>query len=645
MTTVMPPAVDDLVSRNRRRLERAAEIQRRLEAAAPPYTRATVLEPLNELLVELANVGSESSLLSEVHPELEVREAAERMAQEGEKFGTQLAQSRPIYDALGAIDPRTLDPTALRALTLTRQDMKRSGVELDDATRERVRKVREELVLIEQEFARNYRDDVRSIELTDVTELAGLPPDYVQAHPPGPDGKIRISTNYPDVIPFMAYAKSARARRELSFVNLNRCVPRNLELLKQMLAKRHELAGLLGYASWSDYATEDKMTGSATAAWDFIERAYGATRGGAAVELAELLAAKRADDPGARELGSWDLAYYVESVKRERFNYDSREMRPYFEYRAVRQAILDLNSELFNIEFRPIAMELWHPSVETFDVVVDGEPRGRISLDMFPRDGKYKHAACFTLRRGVGGRQDPHGVLVCNFPDPEMQRPALMNHSEVVTYFHEFGHLIHVIMEGRVPWARLTRVNEWDFIEAPSQFLEEWIYDYEVLRRFAKHIETQEAISEQLVRRMREARDFARAVLIQRQLWLSAVSLYLHDRDPKQLDPTTVVFDLAEKYSPTKQDPGTHLEASFGHLEGYTALYYTYMLSLTVAKDFHTKFTDGLMDVAQARRYRDLILAPGGTKPARELARDFLGRDFNFEAFERWLSPKEPATA
>ena len=644
MTTVMP-AVDELVVRNRDRLDRAAQIQEALESLPPPYTRETVLEPLNDLMLELANVGSESSLLAEVHPELGVREAAERAAQDAEKFGTNLAQSRPIYEALGGIDPTTLDPAALRALTLTRQDMKRSGVELDDATRERVRTLREELVLIEQEFARNYRDDVRSIELEDASELAGLPPDYVQSHQPDPDDKIRITTNYPDLIPFMAYARSSRARRALSFVNLNRCVPRNLELLREMLAKRHALARLLGYASWADYVTEDKMTGSASAAWEFIARAYDATRAGVTAEMAELLAAKRKDDPSARELGSWDLAYYVEQVKRERFSYDSREMRPYFEYRAVRQAILDLNSELFNIEFRPIEMELWHPSVETFEVLVDREPRGRISLDMFPREGKYKHAACFTLRRGVGGKQDPHGVLVCNFPDPEVTKPALMNHSEVVTYFHEFGHLIHVIMEGRVPWVRLGRLNEWDFIEAPSQFLEEWIYDYEVLRRFARHIETGAAIPPELVTRMREARDFARAVLVQRQLWLSAISLYLHDKDPRDLDPTTVVFDLAERYSPTKQDPGTHLEASFGHLEGYTALYYTYMLSLTVAKDFHTKFTNGLMDVAQARRYRDCILAPGGTKPARELARDFLGREFNFAAFERWLSPKEPATA
>ncbi len=643
--SAMAPVAADLVARNRARLERAAAIQRRLEETRPPFAKESVLAPLNDLLLEAANVEGEAGLLAEVHPELAVRHAAEEMGQEAEKFRTQLAQSRAIFDALGSIDGKTVDPVALRALTLTRQDMKRSGVELDEATRERVRRLREELVLVEQEFARNYRDEVRAIELTDAAELAGLPPDYLQAHPPDESGKIRITTNYPDLIPFMAYARSERARRALTYENLNRCVPRNLELLRQMLAKRHELARLLGYANWADYATEDKMIGSARAAWELIEKAYGATRAGAAVELAELLAAKRRDDQPATRIGSWDLAYYTELVKREKFGYDSREMRPYFEYRAVRQAILDLNSELFNATFTPVEMELWHPSVETFEVAVDGEPRGRISLDMHPRQAKYKHAACFALRRGVRGRQEPHGVLVCNFPDPNVTRPALMNHSEVVTFFHEFGHLMHVIMAGRIDWVRLTRVNEWDFIEAPSQFLEEWIYDYDVLRRFATHLETGAPIPEQLVRRLREARDFGHATFVQRQLWLSAISLSYHDRDPRDLDTTRLAFELAEKYSPTTQLEGTHMEASFGHLEGYTALYYAYVNSKIVEKDLHTAFTNGLMDPTQTRRYRDLILSPGGTKPARELVRDFLGRDLSFEAFRRWLAPKEPAQA
>ena len=640
-------AAQELTQRGRERRQRAEGLLGQLESTRPPFTRQNVLDRLNDLWLELSNVDSEASLLAEVHPELAVREAAEALAQEAERFRTTLLQSRPLYDALGGIDPASLDDLARRVVTLAQRDMRRSGVALGDEERERVRKLRDELVLIEQEFARNIREDVRSIELSGPDELEGLPADYVRAHGPGPDGKIRITTDYPDAIPFMAYAKSEPARRALSFASQNRAVPRNLEVLANMLAKRHELAQLLGYPHWAEYAAEDKMTGSAQNVRDFIERARVATRESARSEIAELVAMKRRDDPSARAVGTWEHAYYTERVKAERLNFDSRAVRPYFEYRAVKQAILDLNSRLFSLTFTPVAFEeSWHPAVETFTVTVDGKPMGRISLDMHPREGKFKHAACFTWRPGVGGKQLPHGVLVCNFPDPATQPgPALMTHQEVVTLFHEFGHLVHGIVSGEIPWVRLGRVTEWDFIEAPSQFLEEWIFDFEVLRRFARHVETGETIPAELVERLREARDFARAVRVQQQLFYAVVSLSYHDRDPRGIETTKAVFDLAKDYSPFELLDGTHFQASFGHLEGYTSNYYTYMWSLVLAKDLHTAFANGLMDLAQARRYRDLVLAPGGTKPAGELVRDFLGRPFSFDAFRRWLAPEERRAA
>jgi len=307
----------------------------------------------------------------------------------------------------------------------------------------------------------------------------------------------------------------------------------------------------------------------------------------------------------------------------------------------VRQAILDLASELFALSFTPVDVTLWHPSVETFDVAVDGVGMGRISLDMFPRDGKFKHAACFTFVPGIGGKRKPHSVLVCNFPDPSAQPgPALMQHSEVVTFFHEFGHLVHNIVRGDIPWVRLGGVAEWDFVEAPSQFLEEWIFDYGVLRRFARHVETGTIIPEALVERLRDARDFGRATGVQRQLMLAAIALRLHDREARGLDSTAVVFETAKEFSPIVMPEGTAFQAAFGHLEGYTALYYTYMWSLVIAKDLQSAFTQGLMDPVQAKRYRDLVLAPGGTKPAAELVRDFLGRPYGFESFRSWLAPR-----
>ncbi|HEY8655687.1 MAG TPA: M3 family metallopeptidase [Candidatus Limnocylindria bacterium] len=635
----------ELTERNRARLATAKELLDQIHATAAPYTAANVLVPYNDLAAALAEAGAEASLLGEVHPEVAVREAADGIIRELSDFRTLLGQDRPLYEALGALDPDGLDPLERRVVELTRRDMRRSGTLLDAATRSRVQAVRAELVEVEQEFARNIRDDVGEVALAP-EQLAGLPDDFVAAHPVGADGKIRVTTNYPDLIPFLTYARDGAARRALAVVNNTRAVPRNVEVLALMLAKREALARLLGYPNWAEYVTEDKMSGSAGAVRDFIDRASHACAESAAAEYVDLLAAKRLDEPDATFLGTWDTSYYIERVKAERHRFDGRELRPYFEYRAVRQAILDLASELFGLAFIPVEAALWHPSVETFEVSVDGTPMGRISLDMFPREGKFKHAACFTLVPGIGGKRKPHGVLVCNFPDPAAQQgPALMQHSEVVTFFHEFGHLVHNIVRGDIPWARLGGVAEWDFVEAPSQFLEEWIFDYDVLRRFAKHVETGAVIPEALVTRLRDARDFGRATGVQRQLMLAALSLRLHDREAEGLDSTALVYETSREFSPIVMPEGTAFQAAFGHLEGYTALYYTYMWSLVIAKDLHSAFTAGLMDPAQAKRYRDLVLAPGGTKPAAELLQDFLGRPYGFEAFRAWLAPRTQPVA
>ena len=634
----------DLLERNRARLARAEAQLLRIGSANAPFTETNVLLPFNEIGIEVSSAASECGLMAEVHPEPEVRAAADTLIRELSAFTTRLGQDRPLYGGLGGVDGKSLDALARRVVELARRDMRRSGIELPAVDQERVRTARAELVKIEQEFAKNIRDDVSEVAL-DPAQLDGLPPDYVAAHPVDPRGKVHITTNYPDLIPFMTYATDEAARRELAIVNGLRAVPQNIKLLEAMLAKRAELAGLLGYANWAEYASEDKMTGSAGAIREFIDRALAACRESAASEYADLLAEKRAERPteqaAADLIGSWDTAYLLERVKARKYSYDGRELRPYFEYRAVRQAILDLNSELFGLTFTPVDMPLWHPSVETFAVSVDGREMGHISLDMHPRDGKFKHAACFTLVPGFKDRSKPHGVLVCNFPDPNAQQgPALMQHSEVVTYFHEFGHLVHGIVSGDIAWARVRRPSEWDFIEAPSQFLEEWIYDYDVLRRFAKHVETGAVIPEALVKKLRDARDFGRGTHVQRQLMLSAISLRLHDRDPRGLDTTKVVFDASREFSPIVMPEGTAMQASFGHLEGYTALYYTYMWSLVIAKDMHGAFTDGLMDLTQAKRYRDLVLAPGGTKPAADLVKDFLGRSYGFDAFKDWLAPR-----
>jgi thimet oligopeptidase len=637
VTTETTPRITpaDLNGRSRHGLADAERALDRLERAAGS-DRASVLEPYDDAWLSATTVGLEAALMKEVHPDAAVRSAAEAVNLEVTRFQTRLQHSRALYDALGRVDPS--DELDRRLVQVVRDEMRHAGVELDEAGRARVLAMREELTRLTQDFQRNHRDDVRAVELAP-EQLAGLPEDYASGHSPDAAGRVRVTTDYPDYIPFMAYADDAGARRELHRAFTNRAVPANLDVLTTMIRRKHELANLIGYRTWAEYQTQDTIAGSAGGVRTFLRDVAEIARERGRREAEALLAKKREREPGATRIGDWDLSYLQEKVRAEEVGFDAREARPYLEYRTVRQAILDLNSELFGLEFSRSSEPPWHPSLDTFDVTIDGKPGGRISLDMHPRAGKYKHAANFGYRPGRAGTQATHSVLVCNFPDPgTVQGPALMDHREVVTYFHEFGHLVHALMRGRLRYARLARPVEFDFIEAPSQFLEQWIFDHSVLRRFARHVETGEPISERMVERLRAARDFGRGVQTQRSVFMSMVSLELHDRDPRDLDVMRIWHEIAEKWSPTEMDPEGRFPASWTHMPGYASLYMTYTMSRTVAESLTSAFSRGLMDLTQTRRYRDIVLGQGGVKPALELVREFLGRPHDLSAYRAWLA-------
>ena len=640
-TAPAPVSAKLLEDRNHERLTRAAALLRRLETEGGADARR-VIPPLNELQRELSNLTSECGIWVSMHPDKDVRDTAERLQRDASEFSQTALQSTPIYEALGRGDG--LGPLERRFAELQRSDMKRAGVLLGPADRDRARALRAELTKLGQDHARNIRDDTRYVAVKSGRELDGLPADYVRAHPAGPDGEIRISTNPPDMSPVMTYAQSDRLRKELLRASEDRA-PANVDVLRWLTSARHALATLLGYPAWAHYNLEQQMVGTPKALVRFLDEVTKIAGASARAELAELLEEKRIDHPGATSVGTWERLYYTNRVKTKRFRFDAQEVRPYLEYRRVRQAILDLNAKLFGMTFAPVVHEeRWHPSVESFEVTIDGRESGRISLDMHPREGKNKWFFNAPLVLGVGGLQRPHGVLCCNFPDPRATAgPALMEHQQVVTYFHEFGHLVHGLARGEVPYVRLSR-TEGDFMEAPSTFLEEWIYDHAVLSSFATHVDTGAAIPAELVQRLRAARDFGRGLRVHEGLLLMArLSLALHDGTRTGADPRAVSEDLEARYSLFESLPGTAFPASWEHMntDFYSAAYYTYLWSLTIAKDLHTAFGSDLMDVAVARRYRDRILAPGGTKPAAELVRDFLGRPYDLRAFNAWLAPRD----
>ena len=613
-----------------RDLARAREAAERLKSQPPSLV---TLSAWDQAVALISDASARASLLRSVHPDAAMREIGEKCEQEAESLSTELALDPEVYAPLARVDARNEDEATRYYLFRVLRDFRRAGVDREQAVRSRVRALNEELVRIGQEFSRNIRDDVRSIQIAP-GELAGLPDDYVRGHQPGEDGRVTITTDYPDYVPFMTYARASPAREELWKVYRRRAHPKNLEVLDRMLRKRHELARLLGYQSWAAYVTEDKMIGSAGAAGDFIEKIAQASAARAGRDAEALR--QRAGTP---RLEAWDSEFLKERIRAEQFDFDSQSVRPYFELAAVQQGLLDLTGKLFGISIRPAAeAPLWHPEVTAWDVLESGRLQGRFYLDLHPREGKYKHAAQFTLVSGQAGGALPEAALVCNFPRPGKE-PALLEHSEVVTFFHEFGHLLHHLLGGRTRWAGLSGVRtEWDFVEAPSQMLEEWCWDPEVLATFARHHRTGEILPAEVVRKMRAADEFGKGLRVRQQMFYAATSLRFHDRDPAGLDTTAFAAELQEKYTPFRHVPDTWFQESFGHLEGYSAIYYTYMWSLVIAKDLFTVFREeGLLNPSPAGRYRRAVLEPGGSKPAAKLVRDFLGRETSFDAYAEWL--------
>jgi Zn-dependent oligopeptidase len=602
------------------------------------------LSVMNDMYIHLDTASQMSELFAQVHPIEAVRKSADLGQQQVSTFITELNLNRDLYDACKAVDMTGADKDAKRLMFKTLREFRRAGVDRDEATRERVTKLQQEMVILSQKFSNNWRDDVRNIKLDSPADLDGLPDDFIKSHPPGDDGKITITTDYPDSKPFMKYARNADARKRLYGVYHQRGYPANIAVLDELLAKRHELATLLGYANWADYITEDKMIKNASAVDEFIKRITKMAKGPADADMAMLLRAKRSEHPSAKAIKDYEKTFYEERVKADKFNFDSQEARSYFEFNRVQQGLFDVTGKLFGVQFRPVTnVKLWHKDVTAWDLYDGKEHIGRFMLDLHPRKGKYKHAACFGYQTGINGKQIPINVLVCNFPNPRTtDGPALMEHGQVDTFFHEFGHLLHALFAGHHDWIGISGIStEWDFVEAPSQMLQEWVWDADTLQMFATHHETGKPIPTEMVTRMRGAKEFGKGLWVQQQMFYAAISLNYHNRDPKTFDTTGMLKELTAKYAPCGYVPDTYRQCSFGHLTGYSAIYYTYMWSMVIAKDMFSEFEKtSMFDHEVAKRYRQRVLEPGGADEAANLVRDFLGRPYGFKAYGKWLATK-----
>jgi len=595
-----------------------------------------LLIAVNQLDILLSEPLGFAELYANVHPNSTMRAAGEVCEQKLTSLQNDIHLSPHLYSQLAQVDLVALNETDRQFVSWRLQLSKLKGAHLPTDKRERIRELNDAILKTGQEFSANIRNDTRQVELQP-GDLRGLPDDYVAAHPVNAAGKVVLTTDNPDYLPVMLYALSDNTRLRMYKAFRQRGYPANREVLKKLLVLRRELAGLLGYDNYADYITADKMIGSAQNAGAFIDRIHQIVLPRAQQDYSALLQRLRKIDPTATRVGDWQKSFLENLIKNDVYAVDAQEMRRYFSYPKVRRGIFDLVESLFQVSIKPWNTPVWHESVEAYEIWEGGKRLGQFYLDMHPRGGKYQHAAHFGLRSGVAGVQLPLAALVCNFPGDDGSA-GLMEHDQVETFLHEFGHLLHSMFGGQVPWAGLAGTNvQRDFVEAPSMMLEEWVWDKGTLQSFATDADGN-VIPDALVAKMNAAREFGKGIFIRQQLFYAALSLNYYHGDPQDIDLDAVMVELQGRYSPFAYVDDTHFYTSFGHLDGYSAIYYTYMWSLALATDMFSEFQRaGMRDPIVAKRYRDKVLAPGATKPAAQLVEDFLGRPFSLDAFGKSL--------
>jgi thimet oligopeptidase len=637
-------------------LEASREAIAGLLAVTGARTVENTLAPYDRACWHLRMAGSQAHVMFMVHPLAGVRDAAQALSQSVSAEGVALSLNREVYAALAAIPAEEVakeDAATQYYVERTLLGYRLAGVDRDDATREKIRSLAEKGTELSMQFSRTVQDDVRTISVSDPEELRGLPLDYLtrkgireEAGKLVADGPVTITTDPPDMAPVMSYAGSKALRRRIYLAYNDRGYPANKQVLLDLLAVREEMAETLGFRSYADMATTDQMMGSAENMRKFLEEVEAASRPTAQVEFAELEKFVAERDASALPLTLSDARYWEEQYRRARYDFDSQSVRPYFPYAPVQQGILRTAGKFFGVRFeRALEAALWDPSVEAYDVLEDdsesseyGNVVGRIYLDMHPREGKSKWFSECSLVAGVKEHQMPEASLVCNFPQPTEGDAGLMQYSDVVTYFHEFGHLMHEVLGGRQRWSGQSGIaTEGDFVEVPSQMLEEFFEDPDLLRTFAKHYETGEPIPYEIVAKMTRASAHGRGLGTMTQVMYATYSMETHDRRAAALDLDMLLREGYDRFSRYEFVDGNRMYAAFTHLIGYTSNYYTYLYDKVIALEFFEQFPKSEVGGAMALRYRRQVLEPGGSRPARELVQAFLGRKASMGALQGYI--------
>lgn len=642
-----PEGVVKLCEERLAKAKTLAESIKALKGASPDkLTYAATIGRFDDVILEMTNASAFPYLMGLAHPDGATRAAAKECEPKVDAFQTSLWLDGDLASVLKAYAAKNekLEGERAQLLSDTLRDFRRNGLELPADKQSRLRELNAAITKTGLDFMSNIGGDVGTIEI-DPKDLAGLPEKYIARHAPNAKGKVTITTDSPDYTPFITYAKNRKLALELYSKFVNRGGTDNIRLLEKLLEMRTEKAKLLGYETWADYAIEPRMAKNKQTVRDFLDKLSKAIAEPAKAEMDELrkehvrLGGKKTD-----VLYPSDRLYLEDRVRQAKFSFESQTLSQYLEIGTVKKGLLDITSKMYDLEYREVPAKAWHPDVTAYEVWSKGEKIGLFYLDLYSRADKYKHAAMFPIRKAKrlsnGKWQTPIAALECNFPRPGAQ-VALMQHEEMVTFFHEFGHVLHEMLTRSELALFSGSEAKRDFVEVPSQMFEEWAWSREVLDMFARHYETKKPIPDDLFKAMTQSRSFGRALWTQRQLVFATLDFELHTR-PLPIDSTKVMETVQNKVDSFPYVKGTHLQTSFGHLITYDAGYYGYQWALSLTRDVLTRFRkEGLMNTTTTASWRAEVLSKGGGIDPVELVTRFLGRPPNHDAYFTYVKGAE----
>lgn len=640
---VISEAVTQLIKISDERIKKIVEVSK------DKQTISNILLATDELYYNLSDLQQKLGLIAATYTDDTARDIANSENDKLSVYAINILLNEPLYKALKYFETsasaKNLNPSEKKFIHETILSFEKNGMKLNPEERKKLEAINKKAIELGSAFDKNIAESKDSVQFT-LDQLKGIPQDVLDTWKTA-DGNYVVYVNGPNYIKISQYAEGDYARRTMYIHYNNRAFPTNMEVLDSLFYYRDQMAHTLGYKSYAEYALVDEMAKTPETVWKFQNDLVEKLSPLVTKELTVLKDLKKHHTPtGADSLFAWDISYYSKMLLDTKYKLNTDEVKEYFEMNNTLTGMFRVYEKLFSIQIKETKnLPVWFSKVQTYEILMDGKVMGYFYLDLFPRKNKFTHFACFGIsqyRKADGKEVLPVSALVCNFTEGTASTPSLLNHSEVTTLFHEFGHLVHSML-GRSELASQGPFSvKGDFVEAPSQFLENWCWEYESLKMFAKNYKTGEVLPESLFKKMKETQLVNTGIYYIRQLYLGMLDFTYEDKYPEvKAKGIDAISKELYKMTQLPYPEGSHFICSFGHLNGYAANYYGYLWSRVFAEDMFSVFEkEGVMNTSLGKKYRDGILGKASTMDEMDILRNFLGREPNQIAFLKSLGVK-----